>query len=94
MNQQHSQLVQQVSLPAWPSAHGAEQYSFPSFSTADCGSTLQLQGSQEHGWVVIGIDLAIWCFFSRQGLLFCLAWLTSLKPEAPLRLEVLQGTAG
>jgi hypothetical protein len=34
-DQQQSQLVQQSSLPECPSAQGCEQYSFPSFSTAD-----------------------------------------------------------
>ena len=66
--QQHSQLEQQLSTPACPSAQASEQYIFPSFSTADWGATVQLQGSQAQAWLFIAMGFLVTeSFISLDG---------------------------
>ena len=66
--QQHSQLEQQLSTPACPSAQAWEQYNLPSFSTADWGATVQLQGSQAQAWLFIAMGFLVTeSFISRDA---------------------------
>ena len=66
--QQHSQLEQQLSRPACPSAQAWEQYSFPSFSTADGGATVQVQGSQAQACLFIAMGFLVTeSFINRDG---------------------------